>query len=107
MTQLALELSQLEIEPIELQEMGGTHLQQEQNRNLETLTATESKNDVLSILTLATSLPVNASCGGGCGSCSNCSTCSPPPHPCCLSCNCLQTCIVINCNSCYNCSCKQ
>src|SRR4051812_1403184 len=99
MIQLALELSQLEIEPIELQEVGSTILQQEHNRNLETLTATEGKNDILAILTITSSFPVNASCGGGCGSCSNCGNC----RACVISCNCMQSCIVTNCNSCFYC----
>jgi hypothetical protein len=74
MTQLVLELSQLEVEPIELQEVGIAILQREQNRNLETLTAAEGKNDVLAILTLTSSLPVN-SCGG-CGCCACVCSCT-------------------------------
>jgi hypothetical protein len=64
MTQLTLELSQLEVEPIDLHEVGTSSLLQEQDRNLETLTTTEGKNDALVILTLAGPLPVN-----GCGAC--------------------------------------
>lgn len=102
MTQLALELSELEIEPIELQEVGTTSPQQGQNRNLETLTTPEGKNDVLAILTLTVPLPVN-NCSG-CGSCSTCNTCLA----CIISCAaCTPTCIVTNCNSCFTCgSCK-
>jgi hypothetical protein len=102
MTQLALELSQLEVEPIELQEVGITILQREQNRNLETLTTTEGKNDVLAILTLTGTLPVNADCGGGCGSCS-CGVC----RACVISCSCIIHCVTNCVSSCVNCgSCK-
>jgi hypothetical protein len=59
MTQLALELSQLEVEPIEVLEMGADLLQQEQNRSLETLTSAEGKNGVLAIFTPGM---MNASC---------------------------------------------
>jgi type II secretory pathway predicted ATPase ExeA len=51
MTQLTLELSQLEVEPIEALEMGADILQREQNRSLETLTSAQGKNDVLAIVT--------------------------------------------------------
>ncbi len=101
MTLLALELSQLEVEPVELQEVGISILQQEQNRNLETLTAPEGKNDVLAILTLTSSLPVNASCGGG--SCNTCATCLA----CIISCSCITHCLTNCVSSCVNCgSCK-
>ncbi len=56
MTQLILELSQLEVEPIESQEMGANILPQEQDGSLETLTAVEGKNNLLAILTLKGSL---------------------------------------------------
>ena len=86
MTQLALELSQLEVEPIDLQEVEST---QEQNRNLETLTVAEGKNDVLTILTLSGALPAGIGDGGACGSCATCAACHF-----CISCNCISHCIV-------------
>ena len=85
MTQLALELSQLEVEPIDLQEVEST---QEQNRNLETLTVAEGKNDVLTILTLSEALPTGIGDCGGCGSCATCAACHF-----CISCNCISHCL--------------
>ena len=95
---LTLELSELDVEPIEIQEVGGTFLKREQNKSLETLT-TESKNDVVSILTLTTFLPVN-SCGGPL-SCSCSCTCL-----CALKCGCGCSCYGPNCQGSCSCSCN-
>lgn len=100
---LTVELSELEVEPIELQEVGSTILQREQNKSLETLT-TEGKNDVMSILTLTTFLPANFGDGGGCGgplSCSCSCTCL-----CALKCGCGCSCYGPNCQGTCSCSCN-
>jgi hypothetical protein len=73
MTQLVLELSQLEVEPIEALEIGADFLQREQNRRLETLTSAEGKNDVLAIIT------TNFTNGG-------CTTQANPPLTCTCAC---------------------
>ena len=94
MTQLTLELSQLEVEPIELEEMGSSILQREQNSSLETLTTAEGQNDVLAVLTLTSALPVNSGCVCSCV----CGVCN------CGSCGCSCACSVCSCGSC-GCSC--
>jgi hypothetical protein len=99
MSLLTLELSELEVEPIELQEVGSSLLQREQNKSLETL-STEGKNDVVSILTLTTFLPVN-SCGGP-FSCACSCTCLDLP----LKCGCGCSCNGPNCQGSCSCSCN-
>ena len=99
MSLLTLELSELEVEPIELQEVGSTLLQRKQNKSLETLT-TGGKNDVVSILAITTFLPVNdCSCDGLCSSCSSSCLCA-------LKCGCGCSCDGPNCTGPCSCSCN-
>ena len=80
-----LELSQLDVEPVEVQKVENTILLREQNNSLETLTTGNGENDVKAIITLGI-LPANIGDGGGC-------CCTPPPVCCPISCYICGTCI--------------
>jgi len=74
MTLLQMELSQLEVEPLEILVDVPTL---EPNSDLETLTSSKGEVDLTGVLTVKGTLPLNhnSCCSSCCSSCCNCINC--------------------------------